>query len=240
LSKRPLETVGAFSGSSMSNFGILRETILGCVSRAKSSFQAGSQNFVDLAINNAVIYAQRNWDFQFLKGDVKIVCNPRGSMMTAVDECNCTVKLKRIIKAYGAGVPDPHTAMSIPYLSRQSQIADVTNANANACTCYSGAKVVHDGESVYLSPATVEAGTPYDLWFHAVRWLPRLTRDEHSNFLFEYGFDFLMYRSIYELNFFIKEDERFSVSTKMLNDAWASLTAWDVSLVSPTETEIEL
>ncbi len=225
----------------MSNFGILRETILGCVSRAKSSFQAGGQNFADLAINNAIIFAQRQWDFQFLKGDVKITCSPRGSMMTARDtEGTCVVKLKRIIKAYGTGVPDPHNAVSIPYLSRQSQIADVTNSRANDCHCYNGTKVVHDGEYVYLSPAVVEVGTEYDLWFHAVRWLPRVSRDEHTNFLFDYGFDWLMYRSIYELNFFIKEDERFQVSTKMLNDAWASLTAWDVSLVSPTETEIEL
>jgi hypothetical protein len=70
--------------------------------------------------------------------------------------------------------------------------------------------------------------------------MPRLTRPEHSNFLFDYGFDWLMYRSIVELNFFIKEDERFSVSAKMLDEAWRSLTAWDTSLVSPTETEIEL
>jgi hypothetical protein len=223
----------------MSNFGILRETILGCVSRAQSSFQSGSQNFADLAINNAVIYAQRNRDFQWLKGDVKIVCNPRGSMTTAVDENNCTVKLKRIIKAYGAVEPGGHTDVAIPYLSRQSQIADVTNASQNNC-CYSGLKVVHDGEYVYLSPRPEPIADPYTLYFHAVRWMPRLARPEHSNFLFDYGFDWLMYRSIVELNFFIKEDERFQVSAKMLDDAWRSLCAWDTSLVSPTETEIEL
>ena len=89
----------------MSNFGNLRETILGCVSRAKSSFQAGGQNFADLAINNAIIYAQRNWDFQFLMGDVKIECNPKGSMQNALDDCGCPVKLKRIIKAFGTGEP---------------------------------------------------------------------------------------------------------------------------------------
>lgn len=223
----------------MSNFGILREAILGCVSRAKSSFQAGGQNFADLAINNAVIYAQRNWDFQFLFGDVSVLCNPRGSMLSAVDECNCPVKLKRIVKAFGLAEPTGHRDLAIPYLSRGSQVSDHTMANRNSCLGYDGIKVVHTGENVYLSPAPADP-TAYKLHFYAVRWLPRLTRDTDTNFLFEYGFDFLMYRSIVELNFFIKEDERFGVNTKLLNDAWGSLTAWDVTLVSPTETEIEL
>jgi len=223
----------------MSNFGILRETILGCVSRAKSSFQAGGQNFADLAINNAIIYAQRNWDFRFLHGEVSIICNPRGSMLTAKDRDGCSVKLKRIIKAYGLTELTGHGDLEIPYLSRQSQTKDNTNASKNGC-CYNGTKIVHDGMEVYLSPATVENGTEQTLYFYAVKWLPRLTRDEHTNFLFDYGFDFLMYRSIYELNFFIKEDERFQVSTRMLDDAWKSLTAWDTTLISPTETEIEL
>jgi hypothetical protein len=153
-----------------------------------------------------------------------------------VDECNCTVKLKRIIKAYGSVQPLGHKDLAIPYLSRQSQIADSTNAHHNHCP-HDGLKVVHDGEYVYLSPE--KEGEHY-LYFHAVRWMPRLTRPEHSNFLFDYGYDWLMYRSIVELNFFIKEDERFQVSSKMLDDSWRSLCAWDTSLVSPTETEIEL
>lgn len=224
----------------MSNFGILRETILGCVTRAKGSFQAGSQNFADLAINNAIIYAQRNWDFQFQRGAVTISCNPRGSMLDAKDAGGCSVQLKRIIKAFGAVEPTGHNDKSLPYLSRGSQVADDTSAGQNGCLD-TRTKVVHDGADVYLSPDfTRPEGEPYTLYFYAVKWLPRLTRDHETNFLFTYGFDFLMYRSIVELNFFIKEDERFQVSTRMLQDSWNSLVAWDVSLVSPTETEIDL
>jgi hypothetical protein len=224
----------------MSNFGILRETILGCVSRAKSSFQAGGQNFADLAVNNAIIYAQRNWDFQFQMGEVNILCSPRGSMLAARDACDCPVKLKRIIKAFGETQPTGHCDTSIPYLSRGSQVADSTNSQKHGCGGCNSLKVVHEGQEVYLSPGTATAEDPKKLYFYAVKWLPRVVKDTDTNFLFDYGFDFLMYRSIYELNFFIKEDERFQVSTKMLNDSWQSLTAWDVSLVSPTETEIEL
>lgn len=232
----------------MSNFGTLREAILGCVSRAQSSFQAGSQNFADLAINNSIIFAQRNWDFQWLKGDVKIVCDPKGSMQQAVDHCGCPVRLKRIIKALGLKQPDGHNDREMPYLSRQSQIKDDSLGGKSVgtsvgCGCTGGCggpgvRTIHDGECVYLSP---QPGTvPYDLWFYAVKWLPRVVKDADTNFMFHYGFDFLMYRSIVELNFFIKEDERFQVSARMLQESWASFTAWDQTLVSPTETEIEL
>ncbi len=224
----------------MSNFGVLRETILGCVTRAKSSFQAGGQNFADLAINNAIIYAQRNWDFQFLHGQVSILTNPKGSMLSAKDDCGCPVRLKRIIKAFGEVEPTGHCDTGIPYLSRTSQVTDNTNAKKNSCGGCSLLKVIHDGLNVYLSPAPNDPEEPKDLYFYAVKWLPRVVKDTDTNFLFDYGFDFLMYRSIYELNFFIKEDERFQVSTRMLQDAWASLTAWDISLVSPTETETDL
>lgn len=221
----------------MSNFGVLRETVLGCVSRAKTSFQAGSQNFADLAINNAVIFAQRNHDFQWLKEGVSIVCNPKGSVLSAKDACGCPVKLKRIIKAFGTTEPTGHGDLEIPFLTRQTQITSQSNASKNGCCGTSGAIVIQDGQNVYLSPTKEGEHT---LYFYALKWLPRLTKDSDTNFLFDYGFDFLMYRSIYELNFFIKEDERFQVSTKMLNDSWASLTGWDTYLVSPNENETEL
>jgi hypothetical protein len=221
----------------MSNFKVLRETVLGCVSRAKSSFQAGGQNFADLAVNNAVIYAQRNWDFQWLKGDVSIDCNPKGSVLTAKDDCGCPVKLKRIIKAFGVTAPTGHGDLEIPFVSRQTQIERNTQGAKHCCNSLDSAHVIQSGQSVYLSPEKLEAHT---LYFYALKWLPRLEKDTDTNFLFDYGFDFLMYRSIYELNFFIKEDERFQVSTKMLNDSWASLTAWDTYLVSPNESETEL
>jgi hypothetical protein len=117
-----------------------------------------------------------------------------------------------------------------------SQITDSTNSKKNHCFC-AGAKVVHEGQKVFMSPRPEGA---HDLYFYAVKWMPRLVKDDDTNFLLEYAFDFLMYRSILELNFFIKEEERFQVTQKMLDESWNSVIAWDSHLISPTETEIEL
>jgi hypothetical protein len=157
--------------------------------------------------------------------------------MVAKDEGGNLTGVKNIIKAFGTVQPTGHRDLSVPYLSRVSQIGE-TNAERNhGVDPRRGFCVIHQGQYIYASPQPADA--PYTLWFEAVKWLPRLTNDLDTNFLFTYGFDFLMYRSIVELNFFIKEDERFQVSAKLLEDAWGSLMQWDASLVSPTETEID-
>ena len=220
----------------MSDLFNMRQTVLGCVSRIGASFNTGTANFVDVAINNAVIYAQRKCDFEWNKGVVSIACNPTGNIMSALDDEGQSVKLKKIVKAFGLNDPGLDDNKSLPYLSRTSQIADDTLRNQNHCLC-TDPRVIHDGQRVYLIPRPEGA---HSLYFYAIKWMPRLVKEQDTNFLLEYGFDFIMYRSIIELNFFIKEEERFQVSSTMVADAWNSLITWDASLISPTETEIEL
>jgi hypothetical protein len=219
----------------MSDLFQMRQTVLGCVSRIGTTFNTGTQNFVDTAINNAIIYAQRKCDFEWNKGVVSIRCAPTGRIDQAF-EAGEPVKLKKIIKAFGLVDPGLANNQSVPYLSRTSQIADDTLRRQNHCPC-TGNRVIHDGQKVYHTPLLAE---PYDLFFYAVKWMPRLVKEQDTNFLLDYGFDYIMYRAIVELNFFIKEDERFQVNTSMVADAWNSLLTWDASLISPTETEIEL
>lgn len=239
----------------MSDFGTLKEVVLGCVTRAGSSFQTGGTNMVGVAINNAIIYAQRKANLEWCKGTVSIDCNPNGSIMVAKDENGFPVFVKNIIKSFGLVQPTGHKDVSVPYLSRVSQIIestqerelyrsqrDCTTPNQswvlmNANIARFGPCVIHQGQKIYCTPQPPTL--PYTLWFEAVKWLPRLVNDLDTNFLLVYGFDFLMYRSIIELNFFIKEDERFQVNAKILDDAWSSFIQWDSSLVSPTETEID-
>lgn len=216
----------------------MRQAVLGCVSRAQSSFATGNQNFVDTAINNSLIYAQRRCDFEWCKGEVSVDCNPFGNIITATDTEGQQVMIKRILKAFGVKQPQVGLGTSIPYLSRVSQIADDTTGKASSCHCScSGNRVVHEGRKVFHMP---EIKGPHKLYFYAVKWLPRLVKPEDTNFLLDFAFDYIMYKSILELNHYIKEDERFRVSSTLLTEAWESLLTWDAHLVSMTETEIEL
>lgn len=55
-----------------------------------------------------------------------------------------------------------------------------------------------------------------------------------SDFFMDNAFDYLMYRAIAELNFFLKEDQRVSISQGKMQESWDSVIAWDSTLVPQT------
>jgi len=59
------------------------------------------------------------------------------------------------------------------------------------------------------------------------------------DFLLDYGQDFLVYRSIAELNYFLKEDERVVISAQIVQDSWDSLVKWNDDIIGNT-AEIDL
>jgi hypothetical protein len=61
-----------------------------------------------------------------------------------------------------------------------------------------------------------------------------------SDFLLVNCFDWLMYRCIYELNFFLKEDERVILSDKLMNEAWLALVEWNNQLIASAVDDVDL
>jgi hypothetical protein len=49
-----------------------------------------------------------------------------------------------------------------------------------------------------------------------------------------------MYRSIFELNFFLKEDERVAISDSMLQLTWQNVVAWNETVVRNSTTDAKL
>jgi hypothetical protein len=52
-----------------------------------------------------------------------------------------------------------------------------------------------------------------------------------TNFLLDFAFDFMTFRTIYELNFFLKEDQRVALSDKLLTDAWNNVIRWNATII---------
>lgn len=228
------------------NFGELRDVVLAHVTRGQSSLQVNSTNLASMAIKNAILHVQRKMDLEWSKLEVSISCSPKGNIITgAVDSEDNPVKIKKILYALkGEG---SHEA--IPYLSRNSLVSEKTSMTNNPLqpvfdargdTLNSGTTcaVIHEGQQV--EPYPIPTTLPHIQYFKVVRLLPELSLPEDTNFLFDYGYDYLLYRSVHNLNFFLKEDQRFQISASMLSDAWDSLDQWNSELVSPTETEINL
>lgn len=53
-----------------------------------------------------------------------------------------------------------------------------------------------------------------------------------TDFLIDNCFDWLMYRSAYELNFYLKEDERVTLAARIVDDAWSGLLSWNANMVT--------
>lgn len=73
-----------------------------------------------------------------------------------------------------------------------------------------------------------------------IRWLPRYGNGEdnstvQTDFLLEYCSDYLLYRMITELNFFLKEDQRVSISQAKMTEAWTNVIAWNDCLIRGDE-----
>lgn len=61
-----------------------------------------------------------------------------------------------------------------------------------------------------------------------------------TNFLLDYAFDYMMFRSIYELNFFLKEDQRVKISKDALNEIWTNVLSWNATIVANSVRDVTL
>ena len=223
-----------FSGD-MNTFGELKDILLGHLSRNGVSMQTeGGSDMVAVAINSAMTHIQRKRDFEWNKITTQVNCNPKGNLLTQSLDLDTgeAVTIKRINVAYGVLKPELAGGPKVDYLSRTSQ----AQVNTYASGCPTALKVIHSGSDVFAVPTPEGA---YKLYFEAIKWLPKLVHQSDTNFVLTYGFDYMIYRSLQELNFYIKEDQRFEINTVLLRGAEEGLMQWDMNLISPTETEID-
>lgn len=96
--------------------------------------------------------------------------------------------------------------------------------------------VIRYGNTIYVWPgnngnAGPFAGTnPITVGLDVVQWLPDFVNPTDTNFLMDNCQDWLMYRTLAELNFFLKASDRFAITDKMLADSWQSVVDWNGSL----------
>mgnify|MGYP001611534206 CR=1 FL=1 len=53
-----------------------------------------------------------------------------------------------------------------------------------------------------------------------------------TDFLLTNCFDWLLYRTLWELNFFLKEDERVALSRDLINESWEAVKSWNENLIN--------
>jgi hypothetical protein len=67
------------------------------------------------------------------------------------------------------------------------------------------------------------------------KWMDSYVNGTETDFLLDYCFDYMLFRTISELNYFLKEDQRVALSTQVVKDAWESLKAWNAMIVEQSD-----
>lgn len=86
------------------------------------------------------------------------------------------------------------------------------------------------GPNVYPSAAFVQqfpGVNTTQIGLDVYDFLPDYVNANDTDFFLTFCSNWLMYRTIYQLNMFLKEDQRVGLSAKVLDDAWTGVQAWN-------------
>lgn len=195
------------------------------------------------AMNNARLYAERKIDFELSIAQVTIPsvsATSGASLLTAVLKDTTTAcrikKIRTPFLALSDGSTFPvelwHKSRWNERLKRRYALASPLDPASQLDFTESPFSVVQDGNTVFVSPMDTNAlGSTFDLELEALVWMDEYVTGAETDFLLDYCFDWLMYRCIFELNFFLKEDERVALSDRLMKESWDAVVGWNNELI---------
>jgi len=233
----------------------LRAAVCGFMRRKSDDFKVGDFDICLRAMNNARLYAERLIDFELARQQVvvpRVSITDGGSLDTAylyggdpVADVVRVKKIKKVFLAYSFGdgtYPVPFIGRDA-YVNRVRMRYDKTDLEDPVDVTDLPVVVSQMGRTIFVSPALKCDGGTVDIYLDAICWLDDYTstdEDQQTDFLLDYCFDWLMYRSIFELNFFLKEDERVALSSELVADAWNAVIRWNGNLISQEVEDVSL
>ena len=186
--------------------------------RDTTEFTLNGFNVLAKALNNACERAQRLVDFEYNKrlGYMELTngtADFETDMLTSKGGSATTVK--KIISLYA----DEDLMSAFPLR---------TESDLERLGCGGGAYVLMLGTTLKVMNIS-NAVELYAVYQHK---LPALATDGSSNFLLEHCGDYIVFQAMFELQHYMKEDDRIQLSAGILRDKWDSVLAWNSSLES--------
>lgn len=224
----------------------LKKAIAAFARRSLESFHGDKGDMLLLAINHSKDFAQREVDFEWQLAQVKIpLVNGVGKVTEAreIDDSSVAVRVKSLREAFvlvnGQYTPIPIISRPghIGELKRQYLVRTQTD-NPELTTPVNQMRCVRMGMKFYLTPFT---STFQEVAFDAIEWIKDFRGDTDQHWLLDYCFDFMMFRSLYELNYLLKEDARFPISMSVLGSTWDNVKGWNATHIqNHTEDTVTL
>ena len=234
----------------------LKATVCAFLNRKAAAFVVDTVDLALQACNNARLYAERMIDFELSAVQATVaVTSPAvgGSLADAkLYGTSTAVSIKKVITAYVTLASDlSQSPVPIKLMSRKSwerrlgrdvertiQLQDTSRIQV---TSASPLVVVQSGSMLYATPLDATTlGSTYSIHFSGLKWLPAYSAGTETDFLLDNCFDWMMYKCISELNFFLKEDERVSITEAVLEKHWNAVIKWNNELVAANVDDVNL
>lgn len=221
------------------SFDQIKAQLAAYMGRSQSAFIVNGVDLLGMAVNNARKFAERKRHFELARCSVILpsVSTTTGASLSSAVALDGTtpVAVKAIERAYltdSSGGQFPiETTSRARYTARVgARYAEVGRLNETIQRAdVSYFALVQLGDTVFVAPAPDT--NPFVLTLDVVRWMPEYRLPTDEDFFLQHGADFLLYRSILELNFLLKEDQRVVIGSQAVDQAWVSLVDWDSQLV---------
>lgn len=229
------------------NVGQLKAAIAGYMHRDPGTFVHGENDLLLMAMNMARKSVERRVNFELSQTEAKVdnVDYQDGASLSSavLTSSGASVAVKTIDRAFlqfsnGSGT------FPINVITRDAHMNEVQRhfdrrRSVNPKEEYEGLlhrvnfALVRHGDTIYVTPSDLDAlgASTFTVFMDIVRWLNDYTADTDSDFITEHCFDLMLLRSVYYLNFFIKEDERVQISAAAMDEAWKSVETWNAHLI---------
>ena len=250
-------------------FGDFKELVAAYAQRDASSFVVGTTDVLASAINLARRWAEqrRNFNKSKVTALLQNVSVESGKLLSEAVvlgteglETPTSVDIKYIHKAYfpitGQAVVQYYP---IEVVSREACVETLQRKQLGSTTTFKPADLVvgrypvdtvtlgtwrvYQWEQklwIYPADTTALGATTIDVALDVTRWMPDYEDDEDTDFFLTDCQNFMLMRSLMQLNLYLKEDSRVQISAKEMQDAWIALRLWDDGLISTTTHENDL
>jgi hypothetical protein len=186
---------------------------------------ANDIDIVLVAMNQARLKAQREYDFLSFEGVYGAQINRYGTSFDAFYTCpeatgaSNLVSVKSINGVFDYALDGTSVQLKTPYDFQHAQDMRRT------------AGVVTSRQFVYVRGRKLFLENVDELTWVAVTGLPFLSELEDSSdedFFLKYAHDWLLLSTVRQLNMHLKEDQRVQVPQKQLDEAWQSVMRFDL------------
>ena len=88
--------------------------------------------------------------------------------------------------------------------------------------------------------SATQLGLNADIFVNTNAYSIATVPSSQTNFLLDYAFDYMLFHSISELNFFLKEDQRVKISDTKLQTVWNNVLNWNATIVANSVQDVTL